>query len=376
MNIEKIPFNVVPLSWNTSVKVTEYGDFFECKSVLHYNSKMHIERLDADHYRVKSTGEIKEYQHSVNRAESKPSLAKSFQDLRNIINANLNSKNAENALWVTLTYAENMTDTERLYEDFRKFNMRLQYYCQKNDLGKYEYITTVEPQARGAWHHHLLLIWQTKAPFIANHELAEIWGHGFVKVEKLRKNVTNIGVYLTAYLTDLPLDEAQETDAEINKNCELKVVKDKKFIKGARLTLYPAKMRLFRCSKGIKRPKTYRTSRYEALQMINQTNAELQYKTAFYIWQDMYGNCICKECFDKSENAQQRTIIRKRQQFLAEYREVYGEFEDYAEYYFYEHLDPSIYEEYPEYSNNATCHPYVTSKEMEEIENENYLCYN
>ena len=43
----------------------------------------------------------------------------------------------------------------------------------------------MKPQARGAWHCHLLYIWDKKAPYVANKTLRDIWQQGFVKIKKL-----------------------------------------------------------------------------------------------------------------------------------------------------------------------------------------------
>ena len=161
-----------------------------------------------------------------------------------------------NCSWITLTYAENMQDTKRLYDDFKKFNMRLNYYCKKKGLQDYEYIVIVEPQGRGAWHCHLLLLFKDKAPFIPNKELRKLWGQGFVKINKL-DNVDNVGAYLTAYLGNMSLEECQEQDVSFQpKNLLVKEIegKSKYIIKGGRLSMYPTNMNLYRCSKGIKKP--------------------------------------------------------------------------------------------------------------------------
>ena len=64
--------------------------------------------------------------------------------MRDIINTNV--VNTNNGLWVTLTYKENMQDTKKLYDDYRKFNMRFQRYLKNNNLPKCEYIVCAEPQ--------------------------------------------------------------------------------------------------------------------------------------------------------------------------------------------------------------------------------------
>ena len=103
---------------------------------------------------------------------------------RHGINANLTEP--EKALWVTLTYAENMRDAKQLYEDFRRFWQRFRYYLDKHKHPTAEYITAAEPQARGAWHLHcLFLFFPEKAPFIPNSDMAQIWRHGFTKTKSL-----------------------------------------------------------------------------------------------------------------------------------------------------------------------------------------------
>src|SRR5690606_20448669 len=86
--------------------------------------------------------------------------------------------------------------------------------------------------------------------------LYDIWGHGWVRIKSL-KNVDNIGAYLSAYLTDIELNDSNIIAAAKNK-MEIKTVEvegvSKKYIKGGRLHLYPPGMNLYRKSKGIKFP--------------------------------------------------------------------------------------------------------------------------
>ena len=206
-----------------------------------------------------STGEVKEVRAGITRTDNRKGLYKTFANIRGIINANVTD--VSKVRWCTLTYKENMTDTKRLYRDFRDFNKRFQYYCQKNDYGKPEYIAVFEPQKRGAWHAHLLYIWQDRtAPFIPNEDFAEIWRQGFVQIRKL-ENIDNVGAYLTAYLTDLEFGEGcfdlnaksvlkgqfRASEDEENRN--------KAYIKGARLKFFPKNFQIVRHSKRIQYPK-------------------------------------------------------------------------------------------------------------------------
>ena len=228
--------------------------------------------MSAELYVDKRTGEVKEFCHSENRAESKASVAQSLRKLRDLINANLTDP--ETALWVTLTYAENMRDTKRLYEDFRRFWQRLRYYLDKQGHPPAEYIIAAEPQARGAWHLHCLFLFTEKAPFIPNSDMARIWGHGFTKTKSL-KGIDNPGLYLTAYLGDMELSEALRTGSPRGKITEASTIDEqgkrqkKAVIKGARLRLYPPGFNLYRTSRGVKRPEIWQTTEAEAQKMIH-----------------------------------------------------------------------------------------------------------
>lgn len=130
-------------------------------------------------------------------------------------------------LFVTLTYAENMTDTRRLYEDSRRFFAKLRRRYPITG-----YLCACEPQKRGAWHCHLLLL-ANKPLFIPNRQVCKLWGHGFTKVQKVR-SVRDVGTYLTSYLSNLK-------DGKGTK-------------KNARLALYPLGFRFTRWSRDVERP--------------------------------------------------------------------------------------------------------------------------
>ena len=240
------------------LKPSTFVDVKKCGNVIEIR---HMERspaantlkLDADHYIVihEGTGEVHEYRHTDTRIENVINLKQSMKRLRDIINTNVTDPSK--ARWVTLTYADNMTSQVRLYNDFRKFISRLRNYIKKHFKTNFEYISVAEPQARGAWHMHCLFIFPEKAPFIPNKKLAQIWENGFVSIKAL-ENIDNVGVYLSAYLSDLEIEDALATaktpiPANALKEVELSTSNDgkhsKAFIKGSRLKLYPTGFRLY-----------------------------------------------------------------------------------------------------------------------------------
>lgn len=132
-------------------------------------------------------------------------------------------------LFLTLTYAENMRDTKRLYEDFRRFFPRLRRALPDID----GYLAACEPQKRGAWHMHVLLLSRKKSLYISNKRVCSLWGKGFTKTQRVR-SVRDVGVYLTSYLSNLK--EGKHTK------------------KGARLALYPVGFRFTRWSRSVRLP--------------------------------------------------------------------------------------------------------------------------
>lgn len=197
------------------------------------------------------SGEIGEYQLAADRSESTESLAHTFKCIRDLINTGFSGK--PNELMHTLTYRENMTDTERLYKDFVRFWQKYKRRYGSN----IDYVSIVEPQGRGAWHIHLLARHNDKVKvYIPNEDVAELWGHGFTKTEAI-KNVDNIGAYLSAYLANVELTQENAFQAHREKSEILTREingETKFFVKGARLKMYPPGMNIYRHSRGIRLP--------------------------------------------------------------------------------------------------------------------------
>ena len=240
------------------LKVTSMGNIIEVQYMSKRNQKQTIQMLPGgEQFVICATGQIKDIEHHATRKDNKKGLYKTFANCRGMINANVTD--VDKVRWCTLTYAENMTDPKHLYQDFEKFNKRFQWYCKQKGYSKPEYIVMMEPQGRGAWHAHLLYIWQDmKAPYIPNEEFRRIWSHGFVKIKKL-DNVDNVGAYLTAYLGDMEINEMDVSQA-VGKQCKIVEVDEngekvkKAIVKGARLDLYPANFNMLRYSRGCKKP--------------------------------------------------------------------------------------------------------------------------
>lgn len=259
-------------------KVVTMGHITEVTTMARVPLAPTTKKVSKDLYCDTLTGELFEYKHGSTRADNMSAVRRTLSNIRALINTNVTIP--ENCLWCTFTYAENMTDTERLYEDWKRFWQRFKYWCDKQGYKKPEYITVQEPQGRGAWHVHCFLIWDLKAPFIPNNEVMEtLWGHGFTSTKSLN-NIDNIGAYFSAYLADMPLDEYERLPDAIYDEREVvekdfqnieKQTKTKKFVKGGRLPLYPVGMNIVRKTRGIKHPETESMTLKEAQKKVSQS---------------------------------------------------------------------------------------------------------
>ena len=285
--VKKIDNIKIPENANVRVKLT--GTIMELMySQKTLNTQIFIKKLNGHEYVDLRTGEVFEYDIIENRSENLDSVRRSLGRLRDYINTNVLS--VINCKWVTLTYAENMTDTTKLYDDFKKFVKKARY-----KYGYFEYIIACEPQGRGAWHIHMLMIFPNKAPYIPNKIMSEIWSHGFTTTKKLDENISNIGAYLTAYLGDFDYSDLDKLSSQELQKMQGKQIKDvevleadgtkipKKIIKGGRLHMYPANFNLYRCSRGIKQPAVFKEIEIEVQKIIKVSRAGLTFEKTISI---------------------------------------------------------------------------------------------
>lgn len=125
-------------------------------------------------------------------------------EIKRLVDCNFDDKTT----FLTLTYKENIVDIDESNSNFNKFIKRLKYYLKKNfdyqiDL---KYIATWEKQKRGSIHYHIILF---GFPFIPINDLQEIWGHGFIKINKIdHVEKENKGRYVSKYFAkDLDIKE-------------------------------------------------------------------------------------------------------------------------------------------------------------------------
>lgn len=104
-----------------------------------------------------------------------------------LVNANFDSGDK----FYTLTYRENQTDVGVANRDWDRFMKRM-----RRRYGNFVWAMVTEFQERGAVHFH----WLGKLPYIPVSEIEKLWGHGFVKVNRV-EHVDNLGAYLSKYMT-------------------------------------------------------------------------------------------------------------------------------------------------------------------------------
>jgi len=116
------------------------------------------------------------------RAQS--SISRTRTELRRLINSNpqLNK-------FLTLTFADNITDIKIGNQIFNLFIKRITYR-----YSKFEYAAVIEFQKRGAIHYHLLC----SLPYIDNKILEKLWRQGYIKIRRI-ENIDNLGAYLSKY---------------------------------------------------------------------------------------------------------------------------------------------------------------------------------
>lgn len=272
-----------PISKGHIVRVKEMNHIVEVMSLdKEFNGFQGIVKLSKTEYVVKETGEVLEYNLNENRGQNISGLKDTFRKVRDLINTNF--VGAGNELHVTLTYAENMTDTKRLHDDFKKF-----WQKYKRKYGDVDYLSVIEPQGRGAWHCHVLIRHNgLEKIFVPSAEMEAMWGQGFIKIKALQ-GVDNIGAYLSAYLGDIELTDETMTMAlkmQNENNLEIKEVEvegvKKSIIKGGRLHMYPSGMNLYRHSKGVEFPEVQKMSYKDAKKIVGSSSPNYSRTVTIY----------------------------------------------------------------------------------------------
>lgn len=285
---------------NLYVHARNMSGIVEIKYMEKKNNNCPIKVLNGNQYLIKSTGEICEFDKSgTDRAYSCKSLKRTFRNLRYLINNNFFGH--KNELFITLTYGGkdrplvSFEGAKRFYTDFKVYIKGL-----RRDFGKIEFINVVEPHQDGHLHAHVLLKFVDYPDiFIKNCDMQNVyWKHGFTKTSNL-VGVTNIGAYLSAYLSDVEVSDAVIHDCIKNgEKIDVKEINGKKFVKGARLKYYPKKFNIYRRSRGIKEPEIIKGFSGQIKKEIGILGIEPDFSGRFDFCSDNFTNTIICEHFN------------------------------------------------------------------------------
>lgn len=277
--------------WNidekTIVKLEVQGDKFATLTHTMNKSEVPVKKISKTEYIDKRTGEVMQYKKKSKSKDNIESLRNTFKKLTGLIRTNFEN-NSSKQLFITLTYKENMTDRERLYKDFDKFYKNLKYKYRNEH--KFEYIVVAEPQGRGAWHLHLML--KSNNDLRIDYKiLNELWPYGYTDVQRLKSD--DVGCYYVSYFTNL--------ESEIKEDG---TPKNKRELKGSRLKYYPQGMRLYRNSRGLKKPVTIETKFEDVLKEYGRPIWQKQYTISTIETEEKEGkliNVIHKATFKKTK---------------------------------------------------------------------------
>lgn len=120
------------------------------------------------------------------------------RDVRRIVNSNVNQYGKDfTAKFVTLTFAEHITELVAANAEYEKFIKRLNYQMFGTKKSNVKYTAVPEFTKKGRVHYHVIFY---NLPYIKSNYLADIWGNGFIKINKI-DNCDNVGAYVSKYMT-------------------------------------------------------------------------------------------------------------------------------------------------------------------------------
>ncbi len=141
-------------------------------------------------------------------------------EIRRIVDCNYDHQTS----FLTLTQNKNspiQDSVEIGNKEFQNFIKRLKRWLSKNKNNRpLKYLATWELTKKGKLHYHIILF---SFPFISSQELERLWGHGFIKINKISGiNKADVGLYISKYFS---------------KDLEMKASKKKAYFKSQNLKM-------------------------------------------------------------------------------------------------------------------------------------------
>lgn len=239
-----------PLPPSVNVKITAYNDghtdaVYSKANDIATAALTSSKRISRTNYVDTATGEIKEYKHSLTKADNIETFKESLKKLRRLI---LHNFAAFESFFITLTYAKDI-DYYQTRKDFDCFYNKLRYHY-KGYL--FDYLCIVEPQGSGKWHIHLLLkSADDKQIRISSTDVQNLWNNGNTSCKQIY-DVSGLAAYFGTFNRD-------------NKESGTA----KSAIKTERAGFYPSGARIYTKSKGIIYPVSETFSLEEAEKRLN-----------------------------------------------------------------------------------------------------------
>ena len=212
MRIKRINQDDIKLFNSTKVKLKTAGNTSVVQFTAGNNKTCSVVNLSKDTYLDKKTGEVKHKKKSESRYHSPKSVRKSINRLMDLIRCN--ATEPAKCKWITVTYAEPMTDGKQGFLDAKLFLRKLKRHLAKQielTIGQksFKYITVAEPQGEShgnSWHLHILLIFEDTAPFIENETITSIWGCGITSANKVFDG-DGLALYFKVHLSDVEYED-------------------------------------------------------------------------------------------------------------------------------------------------------------------------
>lgn len=204
-------YNVKTIETPTTIEVWEYLD-----SPVIYSVNV------CDKEPSKYESDIEEPEKAISANEHYDSLKrkqKHYEEMRwviaRIVDCNFDNKTK----FMTLTFKENIQDIACTNYEFSKFIKRLNFYLYHVKKQCLKYLAVWERQKRGAIHYHIIFF---DLPYMKNKELEDIWGHGFIKINRIAvDSKDNRGRYVSKYFSK-DIDEKTYKQKSFFKSQNLK----------------------------------------------------------------------------------------------------------------------------------------------------------
>lgn len=200
-----------------------------CEIYIYEQNEINIYRFEKE----KSKGEMRKFSEldALSKSESIRNRIRYrknlIADIKRIVDINY----TKNTNFLTLTFAEEITDHDYANNELKKFFKRLIYHVRKNIkedfILKYLWVweyqeKRAEKTGKNIIHYHLLLF---DCPFIDIHEIVKIWGNGICFINNLGKldDSRNVGRYIVKYFSKAWNDMSEYEFEEIIKDKKVRL---------------------------------------------------------------------------------------------------------------------------------------------------------